>query len=76
MATSRTLLTVDDVRVEFNTRRGKALVLTSAGPLDENSFAAPTKIAPREEQVSVSAPSFTRTFPAHSVTVLRLRAER
>jgi alpha-L-arabinofuranosidase len=56
--------------------RGKALVLTSSGPLDENSFEQPTRIAPREEAVSASGPAFTRTFPAHSVTVLRLKQGR
>jgi alpha-L-arabinofuranosidase len=56
--------------------RGKALVLASTGPLDENSFATPEKIAPREEKVAVDAPTFSRTFPAHSVTVLRLKARR
>jgi alpha-L-arabinofuranosidase len=56
--------------------RGKALVLTSGGPLDENSFVHPAKIAPREEDVSAPLPTFTRTFPAHSVTVLRLKQAR
>ena len=56
--------------------RGKAITLTGAGPLEENSFSAPEKISPREEALNASAPTFTRTFPAHSVTVLRLRARR
>jgi alpha-L-arabinofuranosidase len=56
--------------------RGKALVLSAPGPLEENSFGEPTRIAPREERVNVSGPVFTRTFPAYSVTVLRLRARR
>ncbi len=53
--------------------RGRAIVLTAAGPLDENSFDAPEKIAPREEEVWAAGTAFTRTFPAHSVTVLRLK---
>lgn len=51
----------------------KAIVLTSASPDDENSFEAPMKIAPREETVAISGPSFARTFPAYSLTVLRLK---
>jgi alpha-L-arabinofuranosidase len=56
--------------------KGKAITLTGAGPLEENSFATPDKIAPREEALKASAPTFTRTFPAHSVTVLRLKSGR
>jgi alpha-L-arabinofuranosidase len=52
---------------------GKALVLSSADPRDENSFESPTKVTPREEVLSVKMPGFVRTFPASSVTVLRLR---
>jgi alpha-L-arabinofuranosidase len=76
-ASGQPLETTIDLRgAKGGSVRGKALVLTSTGPLDENSFGEPTKIAPREEKVSVSGPSFTRTFPAQSVTVLRLKAER
>jgi alpha-L-arabinofuranosidase len=52
---------------------GTAVVLTSADPNDENSFDAPTKVAPQEETVPVPGASFRHTFPAHSVTVLRLK---
>lgn len=55
---------------------GRAWVLTSAGPEDENSFEAPTKIAPREEPIQAAAPRFSHTFPADSVTVLRLKSGR
>ena len=51
----------------------KAIVLTSASPDDENSFEAPMKIAPREETVAISGTSLARTFPAYSLTVLRLK---
>jgi len=51
----------------------KAIVLTSADPDDVNSFEAPTKIAPHEETVAISGPSLVRTFPAYSLTVLRLK---
>jgi alpha-L-arabinofuranosidase len=51
----------------------KAIVLTSANPDDENSFEAPMKIAPREEPVAIAGPNVARTFPAYSLTVLRLK---
>jgi alpha-N-arabinofuranosidase len=50
-----------------------AIVLTSASPDDVNSFEAPMKIAPHEETVAISGPSFARMFPAYSLTVLRLK---
>jgi alpha-L-arabinofuranosidase len=49
-----------------------ALVLTSGSPDDENSFATPTKVAPKDEPIRVSGTQLTRVFPANSVTVLRL----
>jgi alpha-L-arabinofuranosidase len=53
----------------------KAWVLTSASPDDANSFETPTKVAPREETVTIAGPRFPPAFPAHSLTVLRLNAE-
>lgn len=50
---------------------GRAMVLTSANARDENSFDSPKRIAPREEAFSADAPTFTRTFLANSVTILR-----
>ncbi|HVT71979.1 MAG TPA: alpha-L-arabinofuranosidase C-terminal domain-containing protein [Lacunisphaera sp.] len=54
---------------------GKALVLTG-DPTAVNSVAQPDNVAPREEPLTDAAPSFTRTFPAHSVTLLRFPARR
>ncbi len=51
----------------------RAIVLTSAGPDDENSFATPTKVAPREEVVTVAGPRFPYVFPADSLTILRFK---
>ena len=50
-----------------------ASVLTSASPDDENSFETPAKIAPRQGTIRIVAPIFRHTFPANSVTVLRLQ---
>ena len=52
--------------------RAKVLTLTSGSGLDENSFAAPTKIAPQESYLPVAAAKFSHAFPANSLTVLRL----
>jgi alpha-L-arabinofuranosidase len=52
---------------------GRAFVL-SGDPRDQNTVAEPTKIAPREEPVAVSGTSFGRTFPAHSLTLIRVPA--
>jgi alpha-N-arabinofuranosidase len=53
--------------------QAKRILLTSAGLDDENSLQAPSKVAPREEQVKVPGTSFQHAFPAPSLTILRLR---
>ena len=50
-----------------------ATVLTSASGADENSFDEPTKVAPKDETIRRVAPQMKHTFPANSVTVIRLR---
>ena len=53
----------------------KATVLTLSGSLsDENSFAEPKKIFPVASKLDVPGPQFEFIFPAHSLTVLRLKA--
>ncbi len=49
---------------------GQSTVLTGA-PMDENSLAHPTKVVPVAGTFA-TGPDFTYTFPAHSVTVLRI----
>jgi alpha-L-arabinofuranosidase len=51
----------------------RILVLTSTNPDDGNSFETPTKVMPSEESMPVSGPVFAHTFPACSLTVLRLK---
>jgi alpha-L-arabinofuranosidase len=48
-------------------------VLTSANPEDENSLEEPRKVAPVERTITFAGPRFRHTFPAHSVSVLRLK---
>lgn len=52
----------------------KVITLTSDSRLDENSFDNPTKIVPVESTAEV-ADSFSYTFPAYSLTFLRIKAE-
>jgi alpha-L-arabinofuranosidase len=54
------------------TGSGKAIVLTSGNPLDENAFAEPTKVSPSTEMVRHSGNILTRSFPGNSLTVIRL----
>lgn len=53
---------------------GRAIVL-AGGKTDVNSFKNPAAIAPVESDLSGVAKSFRHTFPAHSVTVLRLKVK-
>ena len=54
---------------------GRAIVLTSDKPQDENTIDEPTKISPKTETFDVSSPDFRRIFPGNSFTVLRLKAD-
>jgi alpha-L-arabinofuranosidase len=54
------------------TGRGKAIVLTSNDPLDENTLEQPTKVSPVSANFKFSGTSITRLFPGNSLTVLRL----
>ena len=52
-----------------------SVVLTSANPADENSLDAPLKVAPVRQVIQNVSPRFHHTFPANSLTVLRLNAQ-
>ncbi len=56
--------------------RAQAIVLTSGSPKDENSLDEPTKVAPKTQTLALSGPSFQHSFPANSLTVLRVKAEK
>jgi alpha-L-arabinofuranosidase len=65
------------MRLQFNGvkalgRRATVTVLTSDNPLDENTFESPTKVTPKTSSLAVTATSFPHTFPANSLTILRL----
>jgi alpha-N-arabinofuranosidase len=51
-----------------------ASVSTLTGSLlDENSFTAPQKVFPSESKIEIKSPKFEHTFPANSLTVLRVK---
>ena len=54
------------------TGKGKAIVLTSASPLDENTLEEPTKVSPKEEELRISGDTITRSFPGNSLTIVRI----
>jgi alpha-L-arabinofuranosidase len=65
------------IRLKGAGRVGPGRAITIAGsPDDVNSIQEPTKVAPKEAPLNNTAASFTHTFPAHSVTLLRFPAEK
>lgn len=51
----------------------RLIVLTSENPTDENSLDEPLKVSPKAETVKLSGTKFIHTFPANSLTVLRVK---
>ncbi len=54
---------------------GKAVTLAGDDLNAENSMAEPGKISPVESKFENAAADFTYNFPAHSMTVLRIKAQ-
>ena len=54
---------------------GKAIIIAGE-PSAVNSIAMPTNVAPKEESLTTSAVSFSRTFPPYSITLLRFPAKK
>jgi alpha-N-arabinofuranosidase len=52
---------------------GTALILKGDGLNDENSFAAPTKISPKESGFKLNGNKIQFNFPAYSVSVLKIK---
>lgn len=57
-------------------RTGKAIVLTSGDPSDENSFDNPEKVVPEERVYKGFSDRFTYTFDPWSFTVLRIKVQK
>ena len=51
---------------------GKAIVLASANPLDENTLELPTKVSPKNEIVKLIGNAIKHTFPGNSLTIIRI----
>jgi alpha-L-arabinofuranosidase len=51
---------------------GKAIVLTSGSPLDENTIDDPLKVSPKSESLTITGKTITRSFPGNSLTVIRI----
>jgi len=54
---------------------GQEVVLKSGGPEETNSITEPEKIVPVASKVTGLGKSFTRTFPAWSITVLQIETK-
>jgi alpha-L-arabinofuranosidase len=54
------------------TGNGKAIVLASESPLDENTLDEPTKVCPKNEEAKIQGNIITRTFPGNSFTIIRI----
>lgn len=52
---------------------GRATVLTSENPIDENSFESPCKIVPATSTLSGVGRTFTHVFPAYSLSIVRMK---
>ena len=55
--------------------QGTEILLTSADPADENTLDEPHKVMPVTRELSNAAAKFPHTFPANSLTVLRIKAK-
>jgi alpha-L-arabinofuranosidase len=53
--------------------RADVFKFTSGDVLDENSIAKPKKIAPRAADLTLEDLQFDYTFPANSLTVIRVK---
>ena len=51
---------------------GTHIQLTGTSLKDMNSITEPTKVAPKTSQITGLSPNFSRTFPAYSVTVIKI----
>jgi alpha-L-arabinofuranosidase len=70
-----------DVETDLQFEGGKilaaatAIVLASDEPEDENTLEQPTKVKPVTRKLNDAGAAFRHTFPANSVTVLRLKLQ-
>ena len=65
-------ITVDLKGSKFQSK-GTVITLTSPNTNDENSFASPKKISPKENEYTLKGEKASLSVPAYSVTVLKLK---
>jgi len=53
--------------------KARVITLASANRKDENSFIEPNKIFPKETTLEIPPKDFSHSFPANSLTVLRIK---
>ncbi len=58
------------------TGSGKAIVLSADRETDENTLDSPIKVSPKVELVKFTGSTIARSFPANSMTVLRLATSK
>lgn len=76
-ASARSIKTQIDLKdAKAFTGKGKAIVLTSASPLDENTLENPKKVYPKTEDVKLTGTGCKRTFPGNSLTIIRFSTKR
>jgi alpha-L-arabinofuranosidase len=66
-------IALEDLQAADGVRHVVSYELSGHLPQDENSFEQPQKIVPVQSEFSFDGSGFTQTFPAHSMTVLRIR---
>lgn len=54
----------------------RLIVLASDNPTDENSLDEPLKVSPKTSTIKLNGAKFTHTFPANSLTVLRIKDQQ
>ena len=55
--------------------KGTEILLTSADPADENTLDEPHKVVPVTRELTNASAKFPHTFPANSLTVMRIKAK-
>ena len=54
---------------------GKVITLSATDDTEENSFAEPLKISPKESELQDAGDDFVYEFQPYSYTILRIKAE-
>jgi alpha-L-arabinofuranosidase len=74
-ATTNTINAAIQLRGVARVSSGKLTLLSSSDLNDQNTLDHPRKVSPVEQKLQPAGASFTHTFPANSVSVLRVPAK-